>query len=198
MGVLVSLAELKSYLGDAPASADDALLTQLIADVEARFASETGRTIDSFTDSDNRLEVHDGTGTADLYLDYAIEEEGLGSVLLGYDTTAPDETLDVGDRAVLVYGAGSRRITRVDGGVFGRCGLRRCVTVEYVRQGDLAPDAALAIKSVAAMAYRRRGSEAEKSETLGSFYSHTMVTDAATDDPFWRAAVASNARGQLV
>jgi hypothetical protein len=41
VGVLVTLTELKTYLGDAPTSSDDALLTQLINDVEALFASET-------------------------------------------------------------------------------------------------------------------------------------------------------------
>jgi hypothetical protein len=196
--VLVTLAEIKSYLGDAPASADDALLAQLITDVEALFASETGRAIESFTDADDRTEVLDGTGTPDLYLDYPVAEDGLISVVLGYNASSPDETLAVADTSVLVYGEGSRRITRVDGGVFGRCGARRCVTVEYEHLGDLPADAKLAIKSVIALAYRRRGSEAEKSETLGAFYSHTMVNDAAADDPFWRAAIVANARGQLV
>ena len=198
MPALVTLAEIKSYLGDAPASADDALLTQLIDDVEALFASETGRTLDSFVDAATRVEVLDGTGSADLYLDYPIATSGLTSITLGTNAAAPDETLTVADLAVLVYAAGSRRIARVDGGVFGRSGQRRSVTVTYAHADDLAADARLAIKSVAAMAYRRRGSEAEKSETLGGFYSHTLANSAAADDPFWRAAVMSNARGQLV
>jgi hypothetical protein len=62
MSVFVSLAELKTYLGDAPAS-DDALLTQLIDDVEALFASETGRSLDSFADANDVVEVLDGTGS---------------------------------------------------------------------------------------------------------------------------------------
>ena len=198
MPVLVSLAELKSYLGDAPASADDALLTQLIDDVEALFASEAGRPLDSFTRATDRTEVHDGTGSPDLYLDYPLAESGLTSVKLGYNASAPDETLAVTDLSVLVYGEGDRRITRVDGGVFGRAGQRRCVTVGYGHQGDLPESASLAIKSVAALAYRRRGSEAEKSETLGAFYSHTLVNDAAADDPFWCSAVTASARGQIV
>jgi hypothetical protein len=197
MSVFVSLAELKTYLGDAPAS-DDALLTQLIDDVEALFASETGRLLESFTDASDLVEVLDGTGSPDLYLDYPVAEDGLISVTLGYSATSPDETLDITDPTVLVYGAGSRRLTRVDGGVFGRSGHRRCVIVTYSSVADLPDSAKLAIKSVAAMAYRRRGSEAEKSETIGNFYSHTMVSSAATDDPFWRAAVTANARGQLV
>lgn len=198
MPVLVSLAELKTYLGDAPASADDALLTQLIDDVEALFASETGRAVGDYVASGERTEVHAGTGSATLYLDYPLAEDGLVSVSLGYDASSPDETLAVTDKAVLVYGEGSRVITRVDGGTFGRVGQARFIEVVYDHLGDRPTSAELAIKSVAAMAYRRRGSEAEKSETLGSFYSHTMVNSAAVDDPFWRSAVAANARGQFV
>lgn len=198
MPVLVTLTDLKTYLGDAPTSSDDALLTQLIDDVEAQFASETGRSIDSYISRGSRTEVQDGTGSADLYLDYPVQEDGLVSVVLGYDASSPDETLDPADLTVMVYGEGSRRITRVDGGVFGRCGKRRYITVEYDHLGDQPADALLAIKSVCAMAYRRRGSESEKSETLGAFYSHTLVSDTTADDPFWRSAVAANTRGQLV
>jgi hypothetical protein len=198
--VLVSLTELKTYLGDAPASSDDALLTQLLNDVEAQFASECGRTIDSFVDEDSAVEVHDGTGTCDLYLSYPVAEDGLESITLGYDSASPDETLDATDKTVIVYGAGSRRITRVDGGVFGRSGQRRYVEVTYDHQADLPADAKQAIKSVASSVYRNRGSEGMKSETVGNFYSYTRddTQIAASADSFWRSAIAANARGQLV
>lgn len=197
MPTLVTSWELKTYLGDAPASADDALLEQLLDDVEARFASETGRAIASFQAAGlARTEVHDGTGAPTLYLDYPIV--ALTSVVLGYDAAVPDETLAVADKRVLVYAAGGRRLSRTDGGSFGRVGCARYVQVVYDFAADLPADAKLAIKSVAAMAYRRRGSEAEKSETLGSFYSHTMVDEIATTDPFWVAAVAANRRTLLV
>jgi hypothetical protein len=195
--VLVTRAELKTYLGDAPASADDTLLDAIIDDVEALFASETGRTISSFIAAGTgRVEVLDGSDSRDLFVDYPIT--ALTSVTLGYTASAWDETLAVADKNVLVYAVGGRKISRTDGGTWGRFGRSRYVTVTYDYAADLAPSAKLAIKSVSAMAYRRRGSEAEKSETLGSFYSHTLVNDAAVDDPFWRAAVAANGRGQLV
>jgi hypothetical protein len=195
--VLVTLAELKTYLGDAPASADDALLTQLIDDVEALFASETGRTISSYQAAGTaRTEILDGTGSADLYLDYPIT--ALTSIKLGYDPAVPDETLTIADKTILVYAVGSRRISRSDGGVFGRVGQARAIQVVYDFGADLPSNAKLAIKSVAAMAYRRRGSEDVKSETLGSFYSHTMIDAIATADPFWNTAVTANRRAAFV
>lgn len=196
MSSFVTLAELKTYLGDAPASSDDALLQKLLDNVEALFASETGRT--GFTAAGDRVEVLDGTGTSELYLDFPIAENGLTSIKLGYNSTTPDETLAVNDRTVLVYGEGSRVIRRVDGGRFGTGGQARYVAVEYEHQGDVPDNVALAIKSVAAMAYRRRGAEDVKSETVGSFYSRTMFDRVASEDPFWQMAVASNRRVAIV
>lgn len=192
MTALVSLSELKSYLGDAPASADDAVLTQLIADVQALFESATLRAPGSYMDADEATEVRDGTGSARLYLTYPIAEDGLVSVKLGYNSALPTETLNVADKSILVYSEGSRCISRVDGGKFGRLGQPCYVEVVYEHLGNLPEDARLAIKSVCATAYRRRGSEAEKSETLGSFYSHTMIEDVAVSDPFWTMAVTAN------
>lgn len=197
MSVLVSLAELKTYLGDAPPSDDDAVLTALLDDVEAAFAGETGRAISSFQGSGTgRTEVHDGTGSHDLWLDYPIV--ALTSIKLGYNASVPDETLTVADTNVLVYAVGERRISRTDGGRFGWARQPRYVQVVYDFGADLPDNARLAIKSVAAMAYRRRGSEDVKSETVGSFYSHTMVDDVAAADPYWPAAVAANRRTLLV
>ena len=197
MPVLVSLAELKDYLGEVPAFEDDNVLEGLIDGVESLFASETGRTLGSYQGAGlARTEVHDGTGSRDLFLDYPIT--ALTSVKLGHDVAVPDETLTIADRNVIVYGAGQRRITRTDGGTFGRDRHPRYVHVVYDFGADLPDNALLAIKSVAALAYRRRGSEAEKSETLGSFYSHTLVDEIATTDPFWRSAVIANARAQFV
>jgi hypothetical protein len=195
--VLVTRAELKTYLGDAPASADDALLDALIDDVEALFASETGRALSSYQAAGTgRVEVHDATGSADLYLDYPIV--ALTSVLLGYTASSPDETLTVADHAVLVYAVGERRLSRTDGGRFGRVGQSRYVQVTYDFGADLPTSAKLGVMSVVATAYRRRGAEAEKSETLGSFYSHTLVDDVATADPFWTMAVAASRRTVFV
>lgn len=192
MADLVSLAELKTYLGDAPASSDDALLTALLNDVEALFESATLRPPGFYKAGDDITEVKDGTGTARIYLDYPIAEDGLTSIKLGYNSASPDETLNVGSRAVVVYGEGSRVISRVDGGKFGRLGQSRYVEVTYEHADNLPADAKLAIKSVCAAAYRRRGSEEARSETAGSFYSRTMLDDVASGDPFWKVAVAAN------
>lgn len=198
MSDLVELADLKTYLGDAPASSHDTLLQALLDGVEALFISETGRS--AFTAAGDAVEVLDGTGTSELYLDFPIAEDGLTSIKLGYNSTSPDETLAVTDKNVLVYGEGSRIVRRTDGGTFGRGGEPRYVTVEYEHQGDEVADtasAALAIMSVTALAYRRRGSEEAQSEDVGSFYSRTMIKDVASADPFWSMAVAANAASDV-
>jgi hypothetical protein len=191
MADLVTLAELKTYLGDAPASADDALLNALLDDVEALFESATLRAPGCYTAAAvGRTEVRDGTGSSRLYLTYPIA--AITSIKLGYDPAAPTETLSPTNKNVVVYGVGSRIITRTDGGRFGTVRQPRYVQVVYDHQGDLPANARLAIKSVCATAYRRRGSEDVKSETTGSFYSHTMIEDIAASDPFWTTAVEAN------
>jgi len=190
MADLVTLSEFRNYLGDAPA-ADDALLTQLLEDVEALFEAVTLRGTGAYVAAATaRTEVLDGTGSARLYLAYPIAV--LTSIKLGYDPAVPDETLDVANKLVVVYGVGSRIITRTDGGLFGMVRQARFVQVVYDHQGDLPANAQLAIKSVAAGAYRRRGSEDAKSESVGGFYSRTMLESIADSDPFWQAAVSAN------
>jgi hypothetical protein len=194
MADLVTLAEMKTYLGDAPASSDDALLTQLLNDVEALFEAATLRAPGSYTAGEEVTEVKDGTGSPRLYLAYPIAEDGLTSVKLGSNSASPDETLSVTNKAVLVWGEGSRCISRVDGGVFGRVGQPRYVEVVYEHQDDLPEDAKLAIKEVVAAVYRNRGSEGMKSETVGSFYSYTRddVQAATGESSHWQIAVAAN------
>jgi hypothetical protein len=192
MADLVTLAELKTHLVAVPASADDALLAALLNDVEALFESATLRAPGFYKAGEEITEVKDGTGTARLYLEYPLAEDGLVSIKLGYNSASPDETLNVASRAVVVYGEGSRVISRVDGGKFGRIGQPRYVEVVYEHADNLPADAKLAIKSVCAAAYQRRGSEEAQSETTGSFYSRTMLDDIASGDPFWKMAVAAN------
>lgn len=193
MSNFVTVDELKEYLGDAPASADDSLLTEILENVKALFESETGRSVGAYQAGGTaRTEILDGTGSPDLYLEYPIA--ALTSIVLGYNAGTPDETLTISDPLVVNYAVGSRRISRVDGGRFGRPGQSRYVKVVYDFQADLPDSAKLGIKSVAATAYRRRGSEEVKSETVGAFYSRTMVDTIATTDPFWQLAVTANRR----
>lgn len=197
MADIVSLGELKAYLtvsGEVLPAADDAALTIILGGVVALFESATLRPPGFYTDTDERTEVRDGTGSARLFLDYPIAEDGLISVKLGFDSAAPSETLSVANRSVIVYGEGSRCITRVDGGKFGKVGQPRYIEVVYEHLGDLPDDAKLPIMEVAASVYRNRGSEGMQSETVGSFYSYTRdaaQTTAATN-PNWQLAVVNN------
>jgi hypothetical protein len=190
MADLVTPSEFRSFLGDAPDS-DDTLLGQLLDDVEALFEAQTLRPVASYVPAAlARTEVLDGTGSARLYVAYPIA--ALTSIKLGYDPAAPAETLAVANKLVVVYGVGSRIITRTDGGRFGTVRQPRFVQVVYDHQGDLPANAQLAIKSVAATAYRRRGSEESQSESVGGFYSRTMLEHVAESDPFWPMAVEAN------
>jgi hypothetical protein len=193
VAALITLSELKDYLGDAPASQDDSLLTELIDNVSALFESETGRTPGAYQAGGTaRTETHNGKGSADLWLDYPVTN--LTSVKIGFDPANPDETLNVSDKQVINWATTSRRISRVDGGRFGIEGQSRVVQVVYDYGSDLPDSAKLGIKSVCAVAYRRRGSEEVKSESVGAFYSRTMLEKIADSDPFWEKAVANNLR----
>lgn len=188
---LVSLPELRSFLGDPPA-ADDAVISAILDHVEALFEAETGRASAPFVAAaTDRTEVKDATGGRDLYLDYAVAV--LTSVKLGYDPANPAEILDVADKNVLSYAIGSRRLTRNDGGIFGVTGRARYVEVVYNHQSDLPEPAKLAIKRVSALIYRQRGSEDAAEESIGG-YSRRMAKfgrEFVDDDPTWRLAVAS-------
>lgn len=187
---LVSLSELKTFLGDTPA-ADDALLTDILEHVEAMFEGETGRAALPFVAGANRTEVKDGSGDAALFLDYPIST--LTSVKIGYDPAAPIESLAVADKNVLTFATGSRRIMRTDGGKFGWARQPRYVQVVYTHQSELPEDAQLAVKSVCAVAYRRRGAEESTKESAGG-YSRDLVQDVSASDPFWARAVAAHRR----
>jgi hypothetical protein len=190
MAELVTLPDFRLYLGDSPDS-DAWILDQLLDDVEALFEAQTLRPTGSYTPAATaRTEILDGTGSSRLYLTYPIA--ALTSIKLGYDPASPDETLSVSNNLVVVYGVGQRVITRTDGGKFGTVRQARFVQVVYDHQGDLPANAQLAIKSVAATAYRRRGSEESASETVGGFYSRTMLENIAANDPFWPMAVSAN------
>jgi hypothetical protein len=195
MSDFVDLADLKTYLGDAPASSDDALLQDLLDEIEALFLNECGRS--ESTAPGDVVEVLDGTGTSELYLEFPIAEDGLTSIKLGYNVRlARRDARGQLIGAVLVYGEGSRVVRRTDGGTFGRGGEPRYVTVEYEHQGDEVIGAELAIKRACALVYRQRGSEDVADESVGSFYSRTMAKfgrDFVGDDPIWRMAVAANA-----
>jgi hypothetical protein len=191
---LVSLADLQTFL-ELSGGTDDDLLTDLLDHAEGLFESETGRKDAPFVTSGNaRSEVKDGTGSAELYLDYPISD--VTSISIGFDSSDFEDTLDPDDPDIVVWGAGSRKIERVDGGIFGRLGKPRYLTIVYDFQADLPEEAQMAIKRVVGQIYRQRGSEGATREQIGS-YIRTMAKQVK-DDPLWRRAVAGNTRRVLV
>ena len=135
-----------------------------------------------------------GTGSSLLMLDYPIA--ALTSVVLGFSSASPVETLTVADPYSVVFAVGERSLERTDGGVFGEYGKPRCVHVTYNTQADLPTDVALAVKRVVAQIYRQRGSEDAKTESVGGY--SRVLADLAATDPIWLQAVQRHARGVFV
>lgn len=195
--VLVPVADVVAFLGDVEATDTTAaaVLGTLIDQVEAAFLSACGRTDRPFAAAATRTEVHDGTGTATLWLHYPITT--LTSVILGLDVLDPDDTLAVDDQTELAWRAGSARLRRTDGGVFGAPGVPNYVTVVYDAAADLPSDAALAITHATAMLWRRLGSEGLTMEGIGPYqstFAELMAGNGSitAGDPIWRAAVAAH------
>lgn len=188
---LVSEAEAIEYLGISDAKWTEALDQLRLATI-GLFERLCDRAAAPFSDAiAARTEVHDGTGSDALWLDYPIAT--LASVKIGRNPATPDESLNVADLDVLTYGAGERRIARVDGGTFGDLDAPRVVHVTYATADDLPEDAQMAVKRVLAQVYRQRGSEDASSETV-SGYARTMANLAA-QDAVWLAAVSAHKRG---
>lgn len=185
MSALLAVEDFAEFLGGVD---DDELpvCERIIDQVEALFCAQANRRERAFVGAQTaRVEVHDSADSAILHLDYPIAT--LTSVVLGYVPGTPDETLVVNDAAKLAWGAGSTRLQRTDGGTFGGVGKPRYVHVTYNTQADLPADVALAVQSVAASIYRRRGSEDASSERLGGFQADFAQIAAA--DPLWKLAL---------
>jgi|SRR5688572_29972147 len=192
MAVLVTLQELKDYLGIED-SADDERLTLILNDTEAVFLRLCGRSAVPFSAAlTARVEHQRGTGSHVLHLDYSIA--ALTSVVLGFDTSVPDETITVADKTVLIYEVGKPTLTRVDGGSWGRFGAPAYVHVTYNTQAELPADAALAVMLRAAATFRQRSFEGMESETIGGQQATVAKLD---DDPGWLSAIANHRREPL-
>lgn len=192
MADLATLEEFEAYLGGEVAAEAD-LRQSLLDMAEAAFESACGRAHAPFSDAqEGRVEYHDGTGTDRLWLDYGVAD--VTEILLGEDFAAPDETLDVSDRAVVVFQAGSARLARTDGGAFGCLGAPGYVRVTYDAAADLPADAKLAVLAGAAAVYQRRGSEGVKSESAGPYSVTYWEEDKVAMPPIWHAAVAAHTR----
>jgi hypothetical protein len=190
--VLVTLQQLKDYLGETDAQNDE-VLRVILDETEALFLRKCGRSAVPFSAAQTaRVEKQRGTESAVLHLDYPIA--ALTSVVLGFDTAAPDETLTVADKKVLIYEVGKAHLTRVDGGAWGRFGAPAYVHVTYNAQAELPEDAALAVMLRAAGIFRQRSFEGMESETVGG----QQATIAKLDqDPGWLAAIENHRREPL-
>lgn len=190
--VLVTASAAKVHMR-VTATTDDTLIQAIVDSVEDLFCAKAGRKSRPFaTSTTGRVEVHAGTGTKLLVLDYPVTSaSGISSLKIGHDASNPDETLTATDIDTLTVATSSRNIWRTDGATFGELGEPRMIHVTYDTAGDSSNDSAsLAIKRVVAQVYRQIGSEDAKSETLPDGYSRTLehIADA---DPIWRIALES-------
>lgn len=192
MSDLLSVTDLKIALGGETGTENDELYTQLIDQVQAIFEAECNRHTRPFSRVQAaRVEVHPGTATPHLWVEYPIST--LTSIVLGYDTSVPDDTLDVDDKAVLVWGAGERRISRVDGHAFGCARYPRYVHVTYDAQADLPKAAKAAVLAGCKVLVGRLGSEGVASERIGGYqidYASFVTADMA-NDPMWKLGVSA-------
>ena len=188
---LVAVQDLKTALGE-PGNSLDQLYEQVIERVQAAFEGACNRHERPFVGAQlGRTEVHDATGTDSLWLQYPIQI--LTSVVLGYDPALPDETLDIADKQVLVYGVGSRRLVRVDGKRFGFAGRPRYIHVAYAAEADLPAAAKAAVLAGSMLIVNRLGSEGVSAERIGAYsvdYTNIMGAEMA-NDPLWQLGVSA-------
>lgn len=190
--VLVTLQQFKDFLGIEDATQDE-VLQPILDDTEALFLRECGRTSVPFAAAQTgRVEKQRGTGSDKLYLDYSISV--LTSVVLGFDSTVPDETITVADKTVLIYEVGKNYLQRVDGGRWGCFGDPAYVHITYNAAADLPLDAALEVMRFAAGVYRQRGAEDASQEMIGGQQS---TLRQLAQDPGWLRAVANHRREPL-
>lgn len=188
MATLVTLEDFHDFLGG-EVVAEAGVRGEILTDVQATFLRECARESAPFVDAQTaKVERHKGTGSHVLFLDYPVAV--LTSVVLGFDSTAPDLTLDVADKKVLIYEVGSRKLTRVDGGRFGGFGWPSYVHVTYNAAADLPTDARLAILRKAAAIYWRRGSEDTATEAASGF----ATSYSSEADLVWAEAVSAHRR----
>lgn len=189
---LLPVTELKLALG-VTGTTDDALYEQIIDQVQAIFEAVCNRGERPFVGAQStRTDVFDGSGSAELFLPYAITT--LTSVVIGADVTVPDETLDVSDKSVLRYAAGRNRLARVDGGTFGTEGDPRVVHVTYAAAADLPKAAKAAVLAGAKLVVNRLGSEGVSAERIGAYsvdYASAAGQDMAAD-PIWKLGVQAS------
>jgi hypothetical protein len=187
---LVSVGEQRGFLRLADDSRDDQLQV-LLDQVEALLLQQANRVDVPFKVSgeEDRVEYHSGTGGRKLWLGYPIAD--VTSIKLGLDPSDPDDTLDPADKTVVRWYLGTRKLDRVDGGVFGTKDVPYYVEVTYDTQADRTQDlnaARLAIVRRVAAIWRQVGLEGVESERQPDL---SATPDKKLDEiPEWKAAVS--------
>jgi hypothetical protein len=192
---LVTYDEQQQYL-DIPVGADKELIEDLIAETQALFEKEAGRSHAPFGAAQTgRIEIHPGdAGSSILTLDYPIAT--ITSIGVGRDVAVPDETITPADTTTVVWTVGSRELYRVDGG-YWRGWYPTWVKVVYNTVADQPADAKLAVKRLVAGVYNQRGAEGLSTAQRGSRSLSVTAGFAmlADKDPLWQMAVAAHRRG---
>lgn len=190
MLTLTSAADLLTYLGEDAGDAE--LLTiagRMGAAIEAALNADCLRSERPFLVAPTppavmaaRTEVHDGTGGRSLYLDFPVA--ALTTLVLGYDVSDPDTTLDVGDPTEVQFRVGHRRIRRLDG-EFGCQGQSGYVHVTYTPKADAPDDAVQVLMDEVARLWQQRGSQDAVLERYGGAHVELAVERSAA----WKAFV---------
>lgn len=200
MAGLVSLGAFADFLGEDP----DASGGPILAMVQATFEARCGRSDRPFQGRQaNREEERDGSGQVEIYLDYPIEvltllKVGLDPANLNLDVDIAAATVTVetlGNRRVVLvsgtrtleYRIGERRVTRLDGGLFGCSGRPGEVYAKYTARPDQPDSASFAVLHAATMIYRQRGLEDATAESSGGYRAD--LAKAFEGDPIWQHAV---------
>lgn len=211
---LVSLAQMLAYLRLTTADDKrDALLGDLLLEATDLLQRECGRPDVPFQAAQTaRTETRPGINSQNLWLDYPIDS--ITSIAIGVDWTKPMETLDPANRAQVYWEPGTRKLVRVDGGMWsnqagailswargatlvpdnfspGPC----FVQVKYAAQEDQPPIAQLAVKRVVAACFTGMGNEGLSSERRGE--RSWTIADYVEADPIWRRVADPAAPGNL-
>ncbi len=183
--VLVSLADMQSFLS--VGATDGALIQSLLDGVEEQFLADCNRRDRPFITNAiaSRVEIHAGTGTSLLALDYPVAS--IASITLGRNPSAPEVTLDPSDTTQVSFLVGKRNVMRVDGGVWGVLDAPAYVHVTYTTQVDTSSLAAVAVKRAVAAIYRQMGAEDTTRERLSSY--ERDLRQVYADDAIWKYAV---------
>ncbi len=181
MADLVTLAEVKEFIGITEETRHDAVLKDLIDMVEELLEAETGQTFTTTTAITD--EPHDGSGNDVLYLDRR-PTALTADVKIGQDPNDPDTTIAQAD--VTVDQPNNRII--YEGGLSFPSG-RRNIFVSYTATENVPALAAAAVKEATAFLYRRRGREHISGASINEFGSLDMFAALLDRLPIWQKAL---------